>query len=169
MADENTQQSKFYVYYFSDPDGATKDARCHAIYTLIPFETVPWHVHKEAPDASMKDPVWDSKLNNGLGAWRENDATEQGQILAQAQAKIEEFDQKNAQLDNAIKAVQSAQTAGMQQSQMVTKQMGQVMQMMEAMQSTLASLGKNATAQPTAPKQDSQATQASDAKNGGNN
>lgn len=65
MADENTQ-SKFYVYYFSDPDGATKDARCHAIYTLIPFETLPWHVHKEAPDAT----VWQNGgVTNILSHW----------------------------------------------------------------------------------------------------
>lgn len=185
MADETkeaTQGSKFYVYYFSDPDGATKDARCHEIFTLVPFETVPWHVHKQAPDASLKDPVWDTKLNNGLGGWRENDATEQGQVLAQAQAKIveldkksqeldqknAEYDQANAKLDSALKTVQQAQVASATQSQMETKQMGQIMQVLQTMQQSMATLAKSVTAQPTAPKQDSQATQASDAKNGGN-
>lgn len=117
------QPTKLYVYYYSNPDGATKDERCHEIFTEVPFDVVPWRMHKEAPAEGMVDPVWDDKLNSGLGAWKENSGTAQGQILAEAQAKIEELDQKSEQLDQAndkvdqaVKAMQQVQAQSSQQN-----------------------------------------------------
>lgn len=90
-----TEPTKLYTYYYSNPDGASKDERCHAVYTEAPFDIVPWRMHKEAPDASMIDPVWDNSLNGGLGSWKENSGESQGQILAEAQNQIVQLSQNN--------------------------------------------------------------------------
>ncbi|RVU70421.1 hypothetical protein EJK17_07880 [Lactobacillus xujianguonis] len=190
MADENTNavtgaetatqeqpvNVKTYVYYYSDPDGATKGERCHEVFTDTPFDVVPWRMHKEAPNIDMKDPVWDDKLNNGLGAWKENSGTAQGQILAQAQAtiaalndKAKKFDQKTAELDQAnskvdeaVKALQQTQQVGTQQSQIITETLGKLMkqqqsnnQLMVTMQQTMMGLAKqvNTTVTPTSDNQ----------------
>lgn len=170
--DQNATQepTKLYVYYYSNPDGATKDERCHAVFTEVPFNVVPWRMHKEAPAESMADPVWDDKLNSGLGAWKENSGTAQGQILADAQAKIKELDQKSAELDQAkdkvdqaVKAMQQVQAQSSQQNvammKSFTAQTQNTNKMLATMQQTLAMVVKAVqnSATPEAPKADAPA------------
>ena len=177
------QPTKLYVYYYSNPDGASKDERCHAVYTEVPFNVVPWRMHKEAPAESMADPVWDDKLNSGLGAWKENSGTAQGQILAEAQAKIKELDQKSAELDQAtdkvdqaVKAKQQVQAQSSQQNVAMMKSFAAQTQntnkMLATMQQTLAMVVKAVqnSATPEAPKADAPAQPATTDKqeNGGN-
>ena len=182
-----SKATKLYVYYYSNPDGASKDERCHAVYTEVPFDVVPWRMHKEAPAEGMVDPVWDDKLNSGLGAWKENSGTAQGQILAEAQAKIKELDEKGKQLDQAndkvdqaVKAMQQVQAQSSQQNvalmKSFTKQTQNTNKMLAAMQETLAMVVKvNQQATPKAPAADAtaqpaQPTEATTDKqeNGGN-
>lgn len=154
-----TQPTKLYVYYYSNPDGATKDERCHEIFTENPFDVVPWRMHKEAPDASMSDPVWDDKLNSGLGAWKENSGTAQAQILAEAQAKIDALDKSKQQLDETVKSLQAGQQAGTAQSLALTKSIkaltdgqadqNKVLQSMQALMLQMASQKQAAPTQPT--------------------
>lgn len=176
--------TKLYVYYYSNPDGATKDERCHEILTEVSFDVVPWRMHKEAPDASMSDPVWDNNLNNGLGAWKENSGEAQGQILAEAQAKIKEldekskqFDQANSKVDQAVKTMQQVQAQSSQQNVALMKSFTQQTQntnkMLATMQQTLAVVVKSTQkeATPEAPKADAstnQATTDTKQENGGN-
>lgn len=176
------QPTKLYVYYYSNPDGATKDERCHEIFTEIPFDVVPWRMHKETPDASMSDPVWDNNLNGGLGAWKENSGEAQGQILAKAQAKIKELDQKSAQLDQAndkvdqaVKTLQQVQAQSSQQNvalmKSFTAQTQNTNKMLATMQQTLAMVVKSTQkdATPEAPEADAPAQPAPDKQeNGGN-
>ena len=180
------QPTKLYVYYYSNPDGASKDERCHAVYTEVPFDIVPWRMHKEAPAEGMVDPVWDDKLNSGLGAWKENSGTAQGQILAEAQAKIKELDEKGKQLDQAndkvdqaVKAMQQVQAQSSQQNvalmKSFTEQTQNTNKMLATMQQTLAMVVKaNQQATPKAPAADAtaqpeQPTQPTDKQeNGGN-
>ena len=147
------QPTKLYVYYYSNPDGATKDERCHEIFTEVPFDVVPWRMHKEAPAEGMVDPVWDDKLNSGLGAWKENSGTAQGQILAEAQAKIKELDEKGKQLDQAndkvdqaLKDMQEVQAQSSKQNlalmKSFTEQTQNTNQILGAMQKTLAMVTK---------------------------
>ncbi|MGN8971882.1 hypothetical protein ACTND0_10135 [Lactobacillus amylovorus] len=171
-----TQPTKLYVYYYSNPDGATKDERCHAIFTEAPFNVVPWRMHKEAPAESMADPVWDDKLNSGLGAWKENNGTAQGQILAEAQAKIKELDEKGKQLDQAtdkvdqaVKAMQQVQLQNTQQNAAMMKsftaQTQNTNKLLASMQQTLALVVKanQANATPAAPAQSQSAASTTDA------
>lgn len=164
------QPTKLYVYYYSNPDGASKDERCHAVYTEVPFDIVPWRMHKEAPAEGMVDPVWDDKLNSGLGAWKENSGEAQGQILAEAQAKIKELDQKSAQLDKAndkvdqaVKTMQQVQAQSSQQNvalmKSFTAQTQNTNKMLATMQQTLAMVVKAVqnSATPEAPKADAPA------------
>lgn len=176
------QPTKLYVYYYSNPDGATKDERCHEIFTEIPFDVVPWRMHKEAPDASMSDPVWDNNLNGGLGAWKENSGEAQGQILAEAQAKIKELDQKSAQLDQAnakvdqaVKTMQQVQAQSSQQNvalmKSFTEQTQNTNKILATMQQTLAMVVKSTQKEvtPEAQKTDASAQPATDKQeNGGN-
>ncbi|RVU69986.1 MULTISPECIES: hypothetical protein [Lactobacillus] len=169
---EQAVSVKTYVYYYSNPDGATKGERCHEVFTDTPFDVVPWRMHKEAPAEGMVDPVWDDKLNNGLGAWKENSGDAQGQILAQAQETIKELqdksdqldkksvelDQANAKVDQAIEAVKKAQNVGTQQSGMITKTLGKLMASQEntnklimTIQKTMMGLAVPKADQPTAP------------------
>ena len=171
-AENATKPTKLYVYYYSDPDGATKDDRCHMVFTEIPFDVVPWRMHKEAPADSLEDPVWDDNLNNGLGAWKENSGNAQGQILAAAQAKLDELnkkskqlDQANIKVDEAIKTMQQVQAQSSQQNVALMKKFTEQTQgtnkMLTTMQQTLAMVVKatqqNAT--PEAPKADAPAAQ----------
>ena len=115
------------------------------------FAELPWHVHTEKPDESLKDPVWDINTNS----WVENSKTGQAQILAEAQAKIIELDKAKEQLEQI-------NSANAQQTQMITKQLGNQMTMMKQMQQTLAILAKGSQAQPAAPTVNTDT-------NGGNN
>ena len=183
-AENATQEpTKTYVYYYSNPDGATKDERFHEVFTYVPFDVIPWRMHKEAPAEGMVDPVWDDKLNSGLGAWKENSGTAQGQILAEAQAKIKELDEKSEQLDQAndkvdqaVKAMQQVQAQSSQQNvalmKSFTEQTQNTNKMLAAMQQTLAMVVKaNQQATPKAPAADAtvQPEQPTDKQeNGGN-
>lgn len=184
------QPTKLYVYYYSNPDGASKDERCHAVYTEVPFNVVPWRMHKEAPAEGMVDPVWDDKLNSGLGAWKENSGTAQGQILAEAQEAIAnlktksneldkksaELDQANDKVDQAVKAMQQVQAQSSQQNVAMMKSFAAQTQntnkMLATMQQTLAMVVKAVqnSATPEAPKADAPAQPATTDKqeNGGN-
>lgn len=181
-AENATKPTKLYVYYYSDPDGATKEDRCHTVFTEVPFDVVPWRMHKEAPADSLEDPVWDDNLNNGLGAWRENSGNAQGQILAQAQAKIDELneksealDQANIKVDEAVKTIQQVQAQSSQQNVALMKKFTEQTQgtnkMLATMQQTLAMVVKatQQKATPEAPKNDAETTQPQDKQeNGGN-
>lgn len=171
MADETTQKNekRLYVYYFSDPDATDQKLRFHEIYTDVEFDELPWHVHTEKPDESLKDPVWDINTNG----WVENSKDGQAQILAEAQAKIVELDKAKEQLEQI-------NSANAQQTQTITKQLGNqaeqnknIMTIMVQMQQALAILAKNSqstsqngaqttSVQPTAPTVNTDT-------NGGNN
>lgn len=160
-AEETATQQKMYVYYYSDPQGATKEQRFHPIYSEIPFEPLPWHVHKEAPAEGMVDPVWNDQLNGGLGDWQENDGTAQSQILAQVQEKLQEvdnkskelddktkqFDAENTKLDEAIKTMQGNQVQNSQQNTALMKafttQSKQMTEMISTMQENMALMQKS--------------------------
>ena len=139
MADENTQtapvagaeepnatqENKGFTYYFSDPDSA--NAEMHHVVITLPYELpeLPWHWHIEKPDDSLKDPVWDLKVNG----WVENSKDGQAAILQEATQKIAELDKKNAELDQksveldqANEKVDAAIKAMQQSQQMQTKQ-----------------------------------------------
>ena len=186
-AEETATQQKMYVYYYSDPQGATKKQRCHPIYSEIPFEPLPWHVHKEAPAAGMVDPVWNDQLNGGLGGWQENSGKAQSQILAKVQeklgqidtkskeldAKAQELDTKAQQLDKTEKSLQEQQQAGTAQSLALTKSIkalsdGQAStnKVMASMQQILLKVSaqldaddNKPTSQPTQPTQATTATE----------
>ena len=132
MADETTQtapvagvqenatqenEKKLYVYYFSDPDATDQLLRFHPIYTEVPFSELPWHVHTEKPDESLKSPVW----SNDVNGWVEDSKDGQAEILAQAQAKIEALDKSKQQLDETVKSLQAGQQAGTTQNLALTK------------------------------------------------
>ena len=132
MADETTQtapvagvqenatqenEKKLYVYYFSDPDATDQLLRFHPIYTEVPFSELPWHVHTEKPDETLKDPVWDINTNS----WVENSKTGQAQILAQAQMKIDALDKSKEQLNQTVKILQTRQENGTTQNLALTK------------------------------------------------
>lgn len=118
MADENTQvapvagaeepnatqENKGFTYYFSDPDSA--NAEMHHVVITLPYELpeLPWHWHIEKPDDSLKDPVWDLKVNG----WVENSKDGQAAILQEATQKIEELDKKSAELDKKNAALDQA-------------------------------------------------------------
>ena len=162
---ENATQQKVYIYYYSDPDGATKNERCHMIKSDFPFDKpLPWHVHEEAPAEGMVDPVWNDQLNGGLGDWQENSGKAQSQILAQVQeklgqidtkskeldAKAKQFDAENEKIDNAVKTVQQSQAQSTQQTlalmKTVNAQNKQMTQMIGNMQQTMALMQKSQNA-----------------------
>lgn len=163
-AEETATQQKMYVYYYSDPQGATKEQRFHPIYSEIPFNPLPWHVHDKAPAESMVDPVWNDQLNGGLGDWQENNGTAQSQILAQVQEKLQEvdnkskelddkakqFDAENDKIDQAVKTVQQSQAQSTQQTlalmKTVNAQNKQMTQMIGNMQQTMALMQKSQNA-----------------------
>ena len=159
---ENATQQKVYIYYYSDPDGATKNERCHMIKSDFPFDKpLPWHVHEEAPAEGMVDPVWNDQLNGGLGDWQENSGKAQSQILAQVQEKLDEvdakskeldqkaqqFDAENTKLDEAVKTVQNSQMQGTQQNAALLKafttQSKQMTEMISTMQENMALMQKS--------------------------
>lgn len=110
-------EKKLYVYYFSDPDATDQLLRFHPIYTEVPFSELPWHVHTEKPDESLKSPVW----SNDVNGWVEDSKDGQAEILAQAQAKIEALDKSKQQLDETVKSLQAGQQAGTTQNLALTK------------------------------------------------
>lgn len=114
-----TQEEKknLLVYYYSDPNGATRNLRFHPIYSEIPFDELPWHVHSEKPSEDLKNPVW----SNDKNVWVEDIQTGKDEILQQAQDKIEALDKSKGELDSTIKSLQAQQEAGTAQSLALTK------------------------------------------------
>lgn len=183
-AEETATQQKMYVYYYSDPQGATKEQRFHPIYSEIPFNPLPWHVHDKAPAESMVDPVWNDQLNGGLGDWQENSGKAQSQILAKVQeklgqidtkskeldAKAQELDAKARQLDTTEKSLQEQQQAGTAQSLALTKSIKALSDNQADQNKLLASMqqlilkiasGQTATTTPSVPKEPTQPKAAS--------
>lgn len=164
MADENTQvapvagaeepnatqENKGFTYYFSDPDSA--NAEMHHVVITLPYELpeLPWRWHIEKPDDSLKDPVWDLKVNG----WVENSKDGQAAILQEATKKIEELDKKSAELDKknaaldqandkfdqAMKAMQQSQQVQTQQSLALTQGLQKVAEGQEQANKVMASM-----------------------------
>lgn len=183
MADENTQvapvagaeesnatqENKGVTYYFSDPDSA--NAEMHHVVITLPYELpeLPWHWHTEKPDDSLKDPVWDLKVNG----WVENSKDGQAAILQEATQKIEELDKKSAELDQAndkvdqaIKSMQEVQAQSSKQNlalmKSFTEQTQNTNQILGAMQKTLAMVTKAVGANATPATDTKPADQATD-------
>lgn len=118
-AENATQENekKLYVYYFSDPDAKDPLLRFHIIYSDVEFAELPWHVHTEKPDESLKSPVW----SNDVNGWVEDSKDGQAEILAQAQAKIDALDKSKEQFDQTLKSVQENQSNGTAQTLTLTK------------------------------------------------
>ena len=150
-AEENaTQENKGFTYYFSDPDSANADM--HHVVITLPCELpeLPWHWHIEKPDDSLKDPVWDLKVNG----WVENSKDGQAAILQEATQKIEELDKKSAELDKknaaldqandkfdqAMKAMQQSQQVQTQQSLALTQGLQKVAEGQEQANKVTASM-----------------------------
>lgn len=160
-------EKRLYVYYFSDPDATDQKLRFHEIYTDVEFDELPWHVHTEKPDESLKDPVWDINTNG----WVENSKDGQAQILAEAQAKIDALDKSKEQLDQTVKTLQAGQQAGTAQSLALTKSIkaltdgqanqNKVLQSMQALMLQMASQKQAVSTTPAQPSTDKQ-------ENGGN-
>lgn len=110
-------EKKLHVYYFSDPDAKDPLLRFHIIYSGVEFAELPWHVHTEKPDESLKSPVW----SNDVNGWVEDSKDGQAEILAQAQAKIEALDKSKAELDQTVKTLQTQQEVGTAQDLTLTK------------------------------------------------
>lgn len=111
------KEKKLYVYYFSDPDAKDPLLRFHIVYSDVEFAELPWHVHTEKPDESLKSPVW----SNDVNGWVEDSKDGQAEILAQAQAKIEALDKSKEQFDQTLKSVQENQSNGTAQTLTLTK------------------------------------------------
>ena len=181
---EETATAKKYVYYYSDPDGATKEERCHRIDSDIPFsKPLPYRIHDVAPDPTMIDPVWNQSLKGGLGDWQENSGKAQSQILAKVQEKLDEVDAKSKeldqkaqeldtkaqQLDKTEKSLQEQQQAGTAQSLALTKSIKALSDNQADQNKLLASMqqlilkiasGQTATTTPSVPKEPTQPTAA---------
>lgn len=137
---ENATQEKesLLVYYYSDPNGATRNSRFHPIYSEIPFDELPWHVHSEKPSEDLKNPVW----SNDKNVWVEDIQTGKDEILQAAQDKIE--------------TLQNQQEAGTAQDLALTKSIkelseGQANQnkLLASMQQLMLALTGNKQATPT--------------------
>lgn len=170
-AETATQENekKLYVYYFSDPDAKDPLLRFHIIYSDVEFAELPWHVHTEKPDESLKSPVW----SNDVNGWVEDSKDGQAEILAQAQAKIEALDKSKQQLDETVKSLQAGQQAGTAQSLAMTKAVkelkdGQADQnkLLASMQQLMLALTGNK--QPSTPAQPSTTETTDKQENGGN-
>lgn len=180
MADETTQtapvaganetatqenEKRLYVYYFSDPDATDQKLRFHEIYTDVEFDELPWHVHTEKPDESLKDPVWDINTNG----WVENSKDGQAQILAEAQAKIEVLDKSKAELDETVKSLQADQQAGTAQSLAMTKAVKELKDGQADQNKVLKSMQDLMLQMASASKPATTTTQPTTTDNGGNN
>ena len=105
--------------YMSDPDN-TNEIWHHfpmPVFDEKAYEELPWHVYKERPSDDLVDPLYSVQK----GGWIENAHDAQTQILAVAQAKIEELDKSKEQLDQTLKSVQENQSNGTTQTLALTK------------------------------------------------
>lgn len=143
-------EKKLYVYYFSDPDAKDPLLRFHIIYSDVEFAELPWHVHTEKPDESLKSPVW----SNDVNGWVEDSKDGQAEILAQAQAKIEALDKSKQQLDETVKSLQTQQENSTAQSLALTKSQADQNKLLASMQNLLLTIaGSQKTDAPATDKQ----------------
>ena len=145
--------------YMSDPDN-TNPLWHHYVMPVFDektYENLPWHVYKERPSDDLVDPLYSVQK----GGWIENAHDAQTQILAAAQAKIEELDKSKEQLDQTLKSVQENQSNGTAQTLALTKSIkelseGQANQnkLLASMQNLMLTIaGSQKAAEPTAPTQ----------------
>lgn len=160
--------------YMSDPDN-TNEIWHHfpmPVFDEKAYEELPWHVYKERPSDDLVDPLYSVQK----GGWIENAHDAQTQILAAAQAKIKELDEKGKQLDQAtdkvdqaVKAMQQVQLQNTQQNAAMMKsftaQTQNTNKLLASMQQTLALVVKanQANATPVAPAQSQPAASTTDA------
>ena len=105
--------------YMSDPDN-TNPLWHHYVMPVFDekaYENLPWHVYKERPSDDLVDPLYSVQK----GGWIENAHDAQTQILAAAQAKIEELDKSKEQLDQTLKSVQENQSNSTAQTLALTR------------------------------------------------
>lgn len=105
--------------YMSDPDN-TNPLWHHYVMPVFDekaYENLPWHVYKERPSDDLVDPLYSVQK----GGWIENAHDAQTQILAVAQAKIEELDKSKEQFDQTLKSVKENQSNGTAQTLTLTK------------------------------------------------
>lgn len=148
--------------YMSDPDN-TNEIWHHfpmPVFDEKAYEELPWHVYKERPSDDLVDPLYSVQK----GGWIENAHDAQTQILAAAQAKIEELDKSKEQLDQTLKSVQENQSNGTAQTLALTKSIkelseGQANQnkLLASMQNLMLTIA--GSQKTTAPKQATTATQ----------
>ena len=148
--------------YMSDPDN-TNPLWHHYVMPIFDekaYEELPWHVYKERPSDDLVDPLYSVQK----GGWIENAHDAQTQILAAAQAKIEELDKSKEQLDQTLKSVQENQSNGTAQTLALTKSIkelseGQANQnkLLASMQNLMLTIA--GSQKTTAPKQATTATQ----------
>ena len=148
--------------YMSDPDN-TNPLWHHYVMPVFDekaYENLPWHVYKERPSDDLVDPLYSVQK----GGWIENAHDAQTQILAAAQAKIEELDKSKEQLDQTLKSVQENQSNGTAQTLALTKSIkelseGQANQnkLLASMQNLMLTIA--GSQKTTAPKQATTATQ----------
>ena len=142
-------EKKLYVYYFSDPDAKDPLLRFHIIYSDVEFAELPWHVHTEKPDESLKSPVW----SNDVNGWVEDSKDGQAEILAEAQAKIAELDKSKAELDQTVKTLQTQQENSTAQSLALTKSQADQNKLLASMQNLLLTIaGSQKTDAPATDK-----------------
>ena len=151
--------------YMSDPDN-TNPLWHHYVMPVFDekaYENLPWHVYKERPSDDLVDPLYSVQK----GSWIENAHDAQTQILAAAQAKIEELDKSKEQLDQTLKSVQENQSNGTAQTLALTKSIkelseGQANQnkLLASMQNLMLTIA--GSQKTTAPKQATTATQPED-------
>ena len=184
-ATQGEQKVVPFIYYYSDPNEADQLLHHLPIPSFIDLSQQIaagklWHIYNiPAPDKDMEDPVIDVRTNT----WVENSKNAQTKVLAEAQAKIKELDQKSAQLDQAndkvdqaVKTMQQVQAQSSQQNVALMKSFTQQTQntnkMLATMQQTLAMVVKSTQkdATPEAPKADASTDPTTDTKqeNGGN-
>ena len=145
--------------YMSDPDN-TNPLWHHYVMPVFDekaYEELPWHVYKERPSDDLVDPLYSVQK----GGWIENAHDAQTQILAAAQAKIEELGKSKEQLDQTLKSVQENQSNSTAQTLALTTSIkelseGQANQnkLLASMQNLMLTIaGSQKTAEPTAPTQ----------------
>ena len=160
--------------YMSDPDN-TNPLWHHYVMPVFDekaYENLPWHVYKERPSDDLVDPLYSVQK----GGWIENAHDAQTQILAAAQAKIEELDKSKEQLDQTVKTLQAGQQAGTAQSLALTKSIkaltdGQANQnkVLQSMQALMLQMASQKQATSTASTQPSTTETTDKQENGGNN
>lgn len=171
-----TEPTKLYVYYYSDPDGATRKLRYHPIYSETPFDELPWHVHPEKPSEDLNNPVW----SNDKSTWVEDIQTSKDEILQQVQDNIEALNNSKQQFDESVKNVQQIQQTSTAQALALTQGIKQLSNSQEGSSKIIASMQQillkisaqldaksNATAPatPATSNQSSQATTATETAN----